>query len=338
GEITRTIQADARLHGIWESSHKRAVAAAIDTLSENGIASVISKGTALAYCVFPDPAMRQRGDTDLIICASDVARTRKVFEDLGWVRGETSSMQENWSYDTGAGFVHTIDLHWQANASAATRLLFTPEEAIARSTSLQRLSQSARALDPALLFLAGGLNQVLHAVAGYLVEHETVYGDERLIWSFGNHLQLKAFTDADWNILAQEAGKRGAAYLCRTTVEATRARFGTEVPAHFLAALEGSGTSGDIDAYLFEQGSFARLATSLRSAYGLRDLLAILSHNFLMDEIPLRRRYPAMQSYPLAVLQTRRWLDGVSKLVMPRGKEGFARRISPTDEHGGGHS
>lgn len=317
-EVVRAIRDDARLQGIWESSHRQAVAKAIDALASIGLSSVITKGTALAYSVFPDPAMRQRGDTALIVCAQDAARARLVFKELGWFRSEATPMQESWCYDTGAGFVHTIDLHWQANASAATRLFFTPEEAIARSVALPRLSPMARALDPALLFLAGSLNQVLHSKAGYLVEGKTVFGDGRLIWTFGNHLQLKEYTQADWDRLAREATDRGAAYLCKRTVDAARRWFGTEVPAGFLASLGESGISGDLDAHLFTNGSLARFGRSLRYAYGWRDRLEIIGRNILMDGISLRHRYPSMTSFPLAVLQFRRWVDGRENRSAPR--------------------
>ena len=330
-EVMQIIRNDARLQGIWESSHKHAVAVVIEELAKNGVSSVISKGTALAYSVFSDPAMRQRGDTDLVVCPEDANCARRVFNDQGWFRGEASSMQENWSYNSGAGFVHTIDLHWQANASAATRQLFTPGEAITRSIDLPRLSPSARSLDPALLFLAGSLNQVLHAVAGYLVEGETIYGQERLIWSLGNHLQLDGFSEGDWDRLAREAVARGAGYLCKTTIEATQSRFQTEVSPRILTILEAEGLSGEIDAFLFEQSALARLGRSLRDAYDWRDRLEILKRNIVMREEPLRHRYPAMDGTPLAILQARRWMEGFAKIVLRRASAGFTERV-PSEE------
>jgi hypothetical protein len=52
---------------MWELRHQQVVAEMLAELARVGIEPVLFKGTALAYSLYPGPALRTRGDTDLIV-------------------------------------------------------------------------------------------------------------------------------------------------------------------------------------------------------------------------------------------------------------------------------
>lgn len=83
--ISDALAEHARLAGLWEELHKPRIAALIETLADSGIPSLVLKGTALAYLFHDDPAIRRRGDTDLLVKPADLARVREALRTTGWI-------------------------------------------------------------------------------------------------------------------------------------------------------------------------------------------------------------------------------------------------------------
>ena len=52
---------------MWELRHQQVVVEMLAALARIGIEPVLFKGTALAYSLYPDPALRTRGDTDFFV-------------------------------------------------------------------------------------------------------------------------------------------------------------------------------------------------------------------------------------------------------------------------------
>jgi hypothetical protein len=63
----------------------RQIQRAVDALEAAGIPSVLLTGPALARMAYPDPALRQSSDIDLLIRPSDVLAAETVLESLGYV-------------------------------------------------------------------------------------------------------------------------------------------------------------------------------------------------------------------------------------------------------------
>src|SRR5436305_1421929 len=61
----------------------------LGALQASGVMALITKGTALAYSIYPAPDLRPRTDVDLLIADGDFAAVRAVFAALGF--GETPS-------------------------------------------------------------------------------------------------------------------------------------------------------------------------------------------------------------------------------------------------------
>ena len=91
-------QSEARMQGIWEISHAQAVATLFEALHDAGVTAIAMKGTALAYSLYDDPAIRRRGDTDILIHTLDRDHARRVMREAGFSPGgDPLALQEELS-------------------------------------------------------------------------------------------------------------------------------------------------------------------------------------------------------------------------------------------------
>ncbi len=72
---------------MWEAHHRQILARALAALAGRGLEPVLLKGTALAYACYPDPALRTRSDTDLLIPIEARGAADAVLRELGFERG-----------------------------------------------------------------------------------------------------------------------------------------------------------------------------------------------------------------------------------------------------------
>lgn len=113
---------------IWEDHHRQAVAEVTAALAARAIGSVLLKGTALAYTRYRDPALRARGDTDLLIPETARDAADGVLLALGFSRatqvsGQHVSYQRSYRRRDRLGAEQVIDLHWRvSNAEVLSRL------------------------------------------------------------------------------------------------------------------------------------------------------------------------------------------------------------------------
>jgi hypothetical protein len=173
----------ARLSGLWEELHRPRITGLIEVLADRGVASIVLKGSALAYLHYPDPALRRRGDTDLLIRPEDLDTTRAALREAGWISPPPSRglyFQESWDIDCGLGMLHTLDLHWHPTDRPVIQKVLRPEDYWASTRLLPRLSPRAAAPDPVIMLVHGAINQFWHETRGILVEGERVVGGRRL--------------------------------------------------------------------------------------------------------------------------------------------------------------
>jgi hypothetical protein len=118
-EFTSRLFDEARARAMWELRHKQLLIALLSEFADRSLPCLIMKGTAVAYDLYPNPAARSRGDTDLLIDANNVAEANALLAGLGYVGGVLGgvtpefSLQQVWTLSLPDGGNHTIDLHWQ---------------------------------------------------------------------------------------------------------------------------------------------------------------------------------------------------------------------------------
>ena len=100
-------------------------------LARAGLPVLLLKGAALAYTLYPEPHLRERCDTDLLLPSRDEAeRAWRVLQTLGYqqpnaVSGDLIVYQLNIYKTICSGFTHAVDVQWRLSKAAlfAERLL-----------------------------------------------------------------------------------------------------------------------------------------------------------------------------------------------------------------------
>jgi len=91
----------------------------IKAFKEEGVRVLVLRGPALAWSLYPDPAMRPSCDLDLLVLPEQVVQARGILEDLGYKclakRFETSRdffREECFIHHENPGNKFPVDLHW----------------------------------------------------------------------------------------------------------------------------------------------------------------------------------------------------------------------------------
>jgi hypothetical protein len=162
-------------------------------LEDAGIPVLLLKGHALARTVYPDPALRQSSDIDLLVKPDDFTRCEPVFKDLGYscpVRNFHVSRYDahhQTFHPPGKGI--PVELHWVTDGGYG---LFSPDwldNAFNRRIQIRSDDLSCYTLDPVshLSFLA------YH----HVFQHQSL----RLDWIYDIAGLMNALTPAEWETL-----------------------------------------------------------------------------------------------------------------------------------------
>jgi len=141
--LLERLRDSARGSAAWEMGHRRAVLDALSALAAAGITAVLFKGTALAYSLYPNPVLRTRGDTDLIVPQHQRERVtgallRCGFAPLSAAECATVSYQTSFRRSRPEGS-HVLDVHWKINNSEVLSQLFSYQELRDEAVSLPGL-------------------------------------------------------------------------------------------------------------------------------------------------------------------------------------------------------
>jgi hypothetical protein len=309
--LREEIRAEGRLQGIWESSHHAMMAKVLGQLAEAGVDALVMKGTALAYAFYDDPAIRKRGDSDVLVRRSQLDTARLALRDAGLVpHGDYHFGQETWRQQRGKGFVHYVDLHWEVTGPPSLRHMLDVEECFEHAVALPRLAPSARMIEPVQALLRGAINQALHGVHGYFEGAEKLFEESRLIWHYDAHLLAGSFDEADWQRLVDLATSRGLAPMVAKLLAGAQQTCGTEIPVDVVARLEASDAASRFTEYLAKKGAMGRMVMDLRAARGGRDVRELLSLHLLPSPEHMRQRFPEKQDWPHALLHAYRLVAG----------------------------
>lgn len=319
--VVRSLREEARLQGLWEMSHAGSVARLLERFHARGLAALVMKGTAIAYSCYRDPAVRRRGDTDIVLDRRSRVGARQCLAEAGFrPKDRLRGLQEAWIADAPGGFVHEVDIHWTMSASAVVSAALARSGFETRAIGLPRLSPHARGLGPIDNILMVCINRRSHHVFGYRVDNERIFDPDRLIWAVDLHLLCSRLQAADWHLLRDAAIRAGAAGTVLEGLLFARARLGTPIPDACLDALATEGRSGAVCRYLAAETSLERFKADLEACSGWRDKVDLVSRHLFPDRAVLEERFPGSSHMPSAVLHLGRLLLAVLGLFRPRRK------------------
>lgn len=301
---------EARARAMWELRHRKVLADLLAALAAAGIRAVVMKGTALAYDLYPEPALRPRGDTDLLIAPATVTPARAVLRQQGFqpffaadAPPDANRSQEPWQLALADGSTHDIDLHWQPLNGAALAAAIPVAVALAEAVPLPRLAVGALALARPTALLHACLHRASHIISPYFIGTTAHYGGDRLIWLQDIDLLVRALTPAEWQCFLDQAAGCGAGPVGLAALRDAARRLHSPVPPAVLAQLQAA-PAGAVTDYLLRQGRIGRLWSDLR-ALGIRRALRHGRYRLFPPAEFVHMSYPNSR-LPLGVLYLRR--------------------------------
>lgn len=312
--LTHRLREQARAQAMWELRHRQLVREFLHGLADKQVRAVLLKGTAIAYDLYEQPAARSRGDSDLLVRPSDLAKARAVLLALGYRRDATGdglddelAQQEAWVLP-GDGSNHGIDLHWAVMNSHALAHVLPVDECFAAARELPRLSPAARTLDRPRFLLHTCVHRAMHRTAPYFVDGRTHFDEGRLIWSWDIALLAAALGKEEWRQFTRLAIGAGVASACLAGLQAAADDFAAPVPVAVSEALQGID-----DAAYLRASALRRAWSDLRSIPGSRAKLRYVGGRLLPSSAFMRAKYPGMAGAPLIALYARRLAESLRR-------------------------
>jgi len=318
-EVLGPLRHQAIALAMWEMRHQVVLGELLAGLAGQKIRALLLKGTALAYDLYPTPATRARGDSDLLVAEEQLAAARAVLERLGYHRqplddgiADDLALQEVWSLKCDAGTRHHIDLHWQVLNAPALRGVLDFATCAADPLPLPRLSPDALAMRRVLALLHCCVHRAMHLMSPYFVDGVTYYGGDRLIWAKDIDLLAAALSADEWRQFGALAVSQGVAAVCLDGLGMADRALATPVPKHVLDTLSKAGVE-PASTYLLEQSQMGRAWQDFLAIRGLTRKIAYLGARAVPSEEFMRAKYRDLAGRPLLLLRARRMIGLVRR-------------------------
>lgn len=324
-KLRSALRSRALAAATWEMRHRSYLLEVTDRLAERHISAVILKGTALAYDLYAEPALRTRSDTDLLVEKSDVDAARRELAALGFAPANSPDnlfgeihLQESWRRVCPSGTEHHIDLHWQAMNAAALEGVLTFADCLVDPVRLPRLGPAAVAMSHPAMLLHACLHRASHLSAPYLFDGVAYFGGDRLIWLYDVRLLADAMTDAEWQAFLGLVLERGAAEVCLQCLLLAVDRLDAQVPAEIQSLLAALPSAGKADRYLLNMRRLERGIANIKAAKGFKAKFSQVAVRAFPSAQFMRGKYPDSGRTPLLLLYIRRILSGLTGKIWAR--------------------
>lgn len=311
--VREMIHEQAVSRAMWELRHQALVASLLERFKAAGTLALLMKGTAMAYDLYPNPAARERSDTDLLVDPAGRDRARELLAEAGFTPvspaeslPEDLRAQENWLFEAPDGTEHLIDLHWRVmNYPAFDRLVTFADFAVG-ARLLPRLGEAAMAPARPMLLIHASLHRQGHERAPYFMDGKTYFGGDRLIWLKDIALLSAQMSDQEWQDFCDFAVERGLERPSFDGLALAYRILGSETPPPVRSALDHSGAAPKS---YFQSGPLRRALSDVRAIPGGQRKWRYVAARLMPNEDFMRRKYPDLAGEPLARLYLRRLAD-----------------------------
>lgn len=312
-DVAAKLHRQARDEAIWDLRHCHVLTQLFDAFADAGIQAVLLKGTALAISVYPSSALRQRGDTDILVHPDAADATRRALLASGFARaldntvghGADVNRQESWDRLEADGSTHSVDVHWAVMPDWSMAALFDTAEVIARSEPVSHLAPGALRIGFADAVYHACLHRGVHIKSPYWIGDDIAYED-RLIWLYDLHLLAPHLSDADWSEVVARATRHRTTDLCHDALSEAVRLLGTQVSPDILSALAAQAVDDGPSFYLTRASRGRLFLANLAAVPGLRAKFAYFRTYFFPSGLYMRAKYDAPAGTPVWKLHVRR--------------------------------
>jgi hypothetical protein len=313
--LARELKDDAAI----ELARKHELVRVLSALAESGVTALLLKGAALAYSIYPSPALRPRVDTDLLIRSADRQVTARTLSELGYekpnaISGERVTYQCGYVMRDRFGIDHVLDMHWRINNTQLFSRALDYEELSARSVPLAALGEHARGLARADALLLACMHRAHHLHSPYWVDGVPNSGGDRLIWLYDIHLLIDAMSPAELAEFARLAEDKRMRAICSDGLLRARGCFGTRIPEEILLSMARAGTT-ELSAAHLRAGGMWHLLTELRSLPRWKDRITLLAEHLFPPQDYMLEKYAVSNRAWLPMLYLQRGIYGAWKRI-----------------------
>lgn len=307
--VQEALRATAVAQALISELLDREVRRLIEELHRHRIPLVLIKGAALAYTHYPDPALRPRVDTDLVVRPADFGAAVAVIRDVGYepregVDGTLVTQQAQWHRTVGPDLVHTLDVHRHPFNPHAFAGVLKADELLQAAVPVERLGPGARAPYP--------VHALLLACA-HRAAHHAGCGD--LLWAYDIHLIAGSLAAADATRFVALARERGVTAVCASGLDWARRSFETRLPDVLDALTQEPPDRDEPTAEFLRPGrrQVDVLTSDLRALPGWRQRLRLIGQHLFPAPAYMERRYGVRGWLRLAPLYVSRIVRGVPR-------------------------
>jgi hypothetical protein len=306
------LQEAARRHAALELAQRGETAEVLDALAARGIETIVLKGAALAHTVYPEPWLRTRSDTDLLVRAADRQAAFAAMEQLGYRRSEAAGgeLASSEASFTRPGAMLPVDLHWRINNSSLLSPVLEFGSLREGAVPVPALGAHARTPGPVDALLLAALHRATHHQMPMRVDGHAHRGD-RLIWLYDLHLLAPRLAPAQLTELAGRAARHGVAGLCLDALRAAQETFGTAVPAALAQSLERDAARAEPSMAFLRGGRRGLLLAEVRALRGWGERWRLVREHAFPPADYMLRKYSTHRRWLLPALYVRRafgWL------------------------------
>ena len=303
-EARDTLSAAARQALVLEEFRKRHLTMVLGELERQGVQAIVFKGAALACTHYPEPWVRPRGDTDLLVAPTSIRPAMAVLERIGLTRvarPEGSAVTQQARFESDDHAVETsYDLHWRLTDPHVFADVLPFDDLLATSQPWPhgpgRMPDDVRAL-------------VIACVHRAAHHHDL----ESLIVLYVLHVISRSLDVNGWQSFVALASRYQIGAVCLRGLELAIARFSTPVPWFALERLRGLAAGAEPSAVYARPGTLRKidvLYSDLRALPDWRARSSLLGQHLFPSAEYMRRVFEPRPSGGLALLYARRAVTG----------------------------
>jgi hypothetical protein len=230
-DVRRALTDAERAEAALEVVRRQQLCGVVRAFDAANVPVLLIKGAALAYSIYPEPWLRPREDTDLLVDPADVDRADQALAASGYraaVRqsGRFVSHQRLYVRAEAHGRRDAFDLHWKIANPAAFADLLSAGDLLRDSATI--------AIDRAVVRIPSTAHSLLLA-CWHRVSHHA--DREDLLWLYDVHLLTSRRTAADAAVVIDIARRTGTGAICARGVRLAAERFASG-PAPLAAELD----------------------------------------------------------------------------------------------------
>ena len=262
---------------------------ALGALSAAGIEPLVFKGAALAYTHYPEPWLRSRGDTDLLVRPHHAPVVDSILSRLGLgrlprPRGRRVTQQARYTM-LWQSIEVAYDVHWRLSDPQVFADALSYDEL--RKTAVDGPVPGVRHI--------GDVHALLVACVHRAAHH---YDTDNVLQLYDIYLIARRMTADEWNQFVKLASERQLLTVCRRGLKLAGDLFGSCVPDAVDAALRPTNREASA---VFVGGSMTRfdlLRSDLQALRTWRDRIALVYEHVVPSAEYLRQAAPSRTALP----------------------------------------